>query len=779
MRAVAPPASYSLLATRYSSAMSRLTPSEVRPVELKILPDGRRRLTRFRVVNAGFGITDTLVKPWGTLDAGPVDAAHQREGFANLRLVDQFSAEPGTADVSPDKLVWVEVYETLPATGEVQVGGNTTRLLEDGRAAVQAEFLQLSADTFAPGTSGTTTAPGDSAAFLQDVKQVNDGTLRRITRTYVHEGIISTDEQIREGGALTLKTIVSVKTVPTTPSGYTLIGKPTQNPAGLPVYSYAYAKGTGLVFTQERDALDGAITYQTKRAYGTPVAATGEFDTSTEQGNGYTVYISRGIIINTADLPDEITTRNKGNLVITRKRKINAVPTGTGSVVFAAADPEEGYTLYTRAFALGEGLVSTSTRDHLNGAVTYTTKRAYGSPVAATGEFETTTENDDGYTVYVSRGLVINTATLPDRVETRNQGKLVITRRSKINSAPSTPAATLGGSVVRTDLSPVPAEGYTLYSAEFYEGVGTVIATKKQSNQGKLVTYRRVALGAAPTAPSATLGGTVVLIDDETREDSGHTVYDYTWAEGKGVVATREQQRPGGLKLVTWVSLGQAYDAAYMLPAGVLMAKDSDDRDGHTVWTVTTMQLAAGGADPTSGSALSLSGYHPFRYPGRAKAIVSTILGYNAYEVYRSPAVDVLVDATTLITYSTTASLGTLPAALWNPDSWATIIASYWALSGWPKAVIESLPGYRSISETPLAFTGMLVSCLGELCYPTGTGTPYSLAVKGGPANPEGNTYTLAAEIDPEPAFVAYDGTKYYRRTFVIATIPPQPALPV
>ena len=73
----------------------------------------------------------------------------------------------------------------------------------------------------------------------------------------------------------------------------------------------------------------------------------------------------------------------------------------------------------------------------------------------------------------------------------------------------------------------------------------------------------------------------------------------------------------------------------------------------------------------------------------------------------------------------------------------------------------------------------MLVSCLGELCYPTGTGTPYSLAVKGGPANPEGNTYTLAAEIDPEPAFVAYDGTKYYRRTFVIATIPPQPALPV
>ena len=598
MRAVAPPASYSLLATRYSSAMSRLTPSEVRPVELKILPDGRRRLTRFRVVNAGFGITDTLVKPWGTLDAGPVDAAHQREGFANLRLVDQFSAEPGTADVSPDKLVWVEVYETLPATGEVQVGGNTTRLLEDGRAAVQAEFLQLSADTFAPGTSGTTTAPGDSAAFLQDVKQVNDGTLRRITRTYVHEGIISTDEQIREGGALTLKTIVSVKTVPTTPSGYTLIGKPTQNPAGLPVYSYAYAKGTGLVFTQERDALDGAITYQTKRAYGTPVAATGEFDTSTEQGNGYTVYISRGIIINTADLPDEITTRNKGNLVITRKRKINAVPTGTGSVVFAAADPEEGYTLYTRAFALGEGLVSTSTRDHLNGAVTYTTKRAYGSPVAATGEFETTTENDDGYTVYVSRGLVINTATLPDRVETRNQGKLVITRRSKINSAPSTPAATLGGSVVRTDLSPVPAEGYTLYSAEFYEGVGTVIATKKQSNQGKLVTYRRVALGAAPTAPSATLGGTVVGCSDSSGYIVDEKGIDLELLKElkevrRGRIAEYVEMRGGGAQFVEDSPIWQL-PCDIALPCATQNELDGDDAFDEVAATLDVIEQSSG-----------------------------------------------------------------------------------------------------------------------------------------------------------------------------------------
>jgi hypothetical protein len=223
-----------------------------------------------------------------------------------------------------------------------------------------------------------------------------------------------------------------------------------------------------------------------------------------------------------------------------------------------------------------------------------------------------------------------------------------------------------------------------------------------------------------------------------------------------------------------------------MLPAGVLLAKDSDDRDGHTVWTVSTMQLAAGGADPTSGTAHSFTTMHPFRYPGRAKAITTTITAGSAklcFDVYKSPPVDLLVLATVTITYQTSNALGTVTPTLWNPDNWATIIAKYWGWNAYPKAVVETLTGYRSVSDTPITFNGGALggeqTCLGDRVYGYGSLTPYSLTVFGGPANPDSTDYSLAAEIDAEPAFVAYGGTKYYRRTIISATIPAQTALPV
>jgi hypothetical protein len=56
-------------------------------------------------------------------------------------------------------------------------------------------------------------------------------------------------------------------------------------------------------------------------------------------------------------------------------------------------------------------------------------------------------------------------------------------------------------------------------------------------------------------------------------------------------------------------------------------------------------------------------------------------------------------------------------------------------------------------------------------------GTLATITVTGGPSDPGGNSYTLSAEI--VPAFTAYDGTKWFRRTDVTATIPAQAALPV
>ena len=375
-----------------------------------------------------------------------------------------------------------------------------------------------------------------------------------------------------------------------------------------------------------------------------------------------------------------------------------------------------------------------------------------------------------------------------DYSQSSDEGTTGLTRTNIRYLTASTQAtrlpATLSGSIcISQDYAE--QDGHRVWTTTWAKGTGTVNSTSNLSNQGKLKIYKITALGAAPTTPTATIAGTVTLIDSATRQADGHVIYDYTWAEGKGVISARYQQRPGGLRLETWVSLGQGYDATYMLPTGILLAKDSDDRDGHTVWTVSTMQLANGGADPTSGTAHSFTTMHPFRYPGRAKAITTTISAPGAklcFDVYKSPPVDLLVLATVTITYQVSNELGAVSPTLWNPDNWATIIAKYWGWNAYPKAVVETLTGYRSVDATPITFTGGAggeQTCLGDRVYGYGSGAPYSLTVFGGPANPDSTNYSLAAEIDAEPAFVAYGGTKYYRRTVISATIPAQTALPV
>jgi hypothetical protein len=421
-------------------------------------------------------------------------------------------------------------------------------------------------------------------------------------------------------------------------------------------------------------------------------------------------------------------------------------PAGVGLVTLISANQrkEAGYDVYDYTWALGVGEIEASTRYN-----------------------QSSDEGTTGATITTYRYITSLSASDPT----------------------TAPAAT-----VKVSSTHALQDGYKVWTVVYAKGTGEVSRSldySQSSDEGvtglKRTTISYLTASTQATRLPATLAGSICISQDYAEQD-GHRVWTTTWAAGTGVISERYQQRPGGLRLVTWVSLGQAYDSAYMLPTGVLLAKDSDDRDGHTVWTVTTMQLAAGGADPTSGTAHSFTTMHPFRYPGRAKAITTTITFSGTtkycYDVYKSPPVDLLVDATVTITYQVSNALGTVSPTLWNPDNWATVIAKYWAWSAYPKAVVETLMGYRSVSETPITFNGGSggggeQTCLGDRVYGLGSGAPYSLTVFGGPANPDNTNYSLAAELDAEPAFVAYDGTKYYRKTVISATIPPQTALPV
>lgn len=217
-------------------------PAEARTPEVIVLPDQRKRLIRyFRLTQTGeipYGLT-TLP---GTADPWPETAP---TGFTGLYLTYKKLSDNtpvnlhGGKDVEP----WVELtYEQIALTGETSTGGQDQTELTDGRVQIVDEWVQFSATTFVPQTINVSTATGSQGTvcylFLEETE--DDGTLRQIKRTYQSPGTVATDDELLNNGHLRKKSITSFHTVPATPTGYTRVGTPVQNPNGYPIYTYTF-----------------------------------------------------------------------------------------------------------------------------------------------------------------------------------------------------------------------------------------------------------------------------------------------------------------------------------------------------------------------------------------------------------------------------------------------------------------------------------------------------------------------------------------------------------
>ena len=809
-------------------SLDRTRPNETRKPEFRELPDGRKRLTRFFDVANGTNITDALVDAYGTLDVGP--ATGTTAGFANLRLVEQQLTKIGEASV------YVKVYEELPATDELQVGGattgNTKIKLPDGRTAIEAEFLQLIAGAYTPGTVGTTTAPGDANAYLQREEMTCDGALRRIKRQYVYAGQIQQVDEERNNGALQLRTIVSVKTVPATPSGYTLITQRADPNAGLPVYTYTFAKGTGEVardidYSQGSDQGTTGVTRTTIRYLVVPsasvqptsLAGSVEIGRSVQDVDGHRIWTTiwakgTGTVTSSTD------TRDGGKLVIYRKTALGAAPSapsatiaGTVTLISDNSRNDSGYVVYERTWAEGVGEISRDTRytqssdQGTTGATVITVRHLTAGSVssnpistpAGTALISEEKTDQDGYRVWTAT-YAKGTGTVTSSTDTRDGGKLVIYRKTALGAAPSAPSATIAGTVTLISDNSRNDSGYVVYERTWAEGVGEVSRDTRysqSSNQGTtgatVINVRHLTATSVTSNPISTPAGTALISVDYADQD-GYRVWTATYAKGTGVVSKRVQFREGGLRIETWESLGTSYDAATMKPTGVLAVRDQDELDGFTRWTVSCWQLRDGsdltfstgkvtainvtfegnsytsaptvsisapppggtqatatavlgtglssnivasvtvtnqGAGYTSAPTVTFSGgggseaaavavidgapsaaltyttKHAFTYPGRVKPFTrgqqmydgSTYLAAFTHDVFRSPPIQTLIEATVSVSYQRTAAIGGIGALLYNPDSWATIQANWVGQNYVPKNVTEALPGYRIVTD--------------------------------------------------------------------------------
>lgn len=681
--------------------------------------------------------------------------------------------------------LWTAQYAN--GTGEIS---RSTDLRNNGALTV------VSVRHLTPVSVGTLPIAAPSGLYaLVSSGMTEDSGHRVWTAQYAAgNGEISRSTEERNNGKLILVSIryLSVPSLPTNPitapgGTYVLVESGVQEADGHRVWSAQYAQGSGRISTRiERKYIDRLIL-TTVRYLGTDDGTLPDgfvVEESVEEGNGYEIH-SKTYADGDGEISRDEEERNNGKLVITRIRHITpddvttSPITAPGSSVLTdtAVQEADGYRIWTETFAEGEGRISYKEDVRHNGALTVRTVRYMGTDDGTLPDgvlIDTSTEEATGYQVIV-KTYAEGAGTISTKIDTRNNGQLLIQTIRRLGSAPATPS---GYILVSTSVEE--ADGYAVYNYQFAKGNGIISQTTTRSHNNKLLTYRIVKLspagsGVPPTTPVGTIGGIVTLVDSEQREEDGHILYSYRWVEGKGRISENIRSREDGLRTQTYVSLGTKET-----PTGVVVQDEIDQIDGCPRYTVTAMQNDSGGA-PTVGN-FSFERYVGFVYPGRAKAYSREVSGSGRQlaGVFLSPPIETEVKATVTVNYTSTNTLSV--SNKWQPKEWATVIAQFIGNGGKPIDRVQGLRGYRSVSATPVSIEAPSFpnpdnpggTIFGDNVFGGTTGT---ITVTGGPPDPGGQTYTLEARI--EPAFVSVTGTIYYRRVLITATIPTQPALPI
>ena len=649
------------------------------------------------------------------------------------------------------------------------------------------------------------------------------------TTTYVYakgSGQISQDDTTSNNGALLRRTIRHI-TAPSavnpiaTPSGYTLVEQAYQDSDGHRIWTASYAKGTGEIareidYNNSGDQGTTGITRTTIRYLVVPSATVqpttlagsvevgrsvldvdghGIWPTTWAKGTGQISYEARY-----SQSTDQGTT---GVTVITIRHltaisvNVNPISTPAGTALISEEKSDnDGYRVWTAIYAKGTGTVSSTTDTREGGKLIIYRKSSIGvaptAPTATIGGTVTlisdSSRNDSGYVVYERTWAEGNGEISRDIRYTQSldqgvfNGATIITiKHLTAISVTANPTTAPGYVLISEDKSD--QDGYRVWTVVYAKGIGLVVDDKDLKNGGKLIIYHKVGLGSAPSAPVASLGGTVVSINQNKRNDNGYEIYDYTWAEGVGIVSEKIQYRDGGLRLLNrdiLTASGTGYSAAFVPLYGIEVDSSFVELDGVRRYSVTWIQTNSGG-DPLAGITTQFNSMVPFTYPGRAKAYylsfgTPTYTSHRAYDVFLSPPVQCLVEATTIVYYKVTNGIPSTSFTLWNPKEWATMYAKWVAWSDSPRSKVEGLRGYikvnNGLNDSSTSATDR--SVFGDRVY---ANTDFSIVLSGGPSDPGGTTVTLS--VEQVPAFVKTDGTQYYRVTEVYATIPARSALPV
>ncbi len=557
-----------------------------RSPKVERLPDLRLRVTRLldvlnNVPKTPAGIAAAgMWLPWATAD----------EEFTSCRLISQnVSGQEGLFREpceEPPKLV--RIFEEIPANDRVQVGEPGVSFDQYGRKTVAIDYVQFSAGTtvYTP-MVGTTAAPSPfTDCIMQKVEATDDGTLIRSREFFIDAGQLSDNEILRFNGKLKIRELTYLNQVPPTPSGYTLITRSTEFIAGLPVYKYGFANGAtasgngGTIAdqTEYKISPDGGTTGVTVRTIqyvsdpsisSNPIPTPSGFtliEIGYEDDSGFRLWTGK-YAKGAGTIDSKVDTREGGKLIIYSITAIAVAPStpaatigGTVTLISAntrnGTDAANGTVVYDYVWAEGLGEISSETAygqssdEGTTGATVTTIKYLSAlataanpiTPPASTVLIRVDYTMQDGYKIWTAiyakgTGEVARDITYQQTSDGGTNGATLTTithlTASTVSANPT--SAPAGSTLIKLDHRE--ADGWRIWTVAYGQGTGTVLSDVQTREGGKLILYRIIALGAAPSAPAATIGGTVTQIDAETRQSDGFAIYDYRWAEGLGEIS--------------------------------------------------------------------------------------------------------------------------------------------------------------------------------------------------------------------------------------------------
>ena len=384
--------------------------------------------------------------------------------------------------------------------------------------------------------------------------------------TFLKPSVLSRNVETRNNGKLRVETVEAFNETPTSTIGGVQISIRESDVEGIPTNQYVFALGLGEVERSSQTKNKGALIITTVVSLGFAGTATGiEIEATTREEDGYILFRNTFADGN-GEVSRTTETRNQGKLIVTTVEALGSAGTGTGVEIEATTREQDGYTLFRNVFASGSGEVSRTVETKNKGALTITTVEALGSASTAAGiEIETTTREQDGYTLF-RNVFADGNGEVSRTVETRNQGALTVTTVEALGSAGT-------GTGVEIEATTREQDGYTLFRNTFAEGDGEISSTVEIRNNGALTITTVEALGSAGSA----IG---VEIEATTREQDGYTLFRNVFADGQGEVSrTIEIRNQGKLTITTVEALGGAESAT-----GVEIEATTREQDGYTLF---------------------------------------------------------------------------------------------------------------------------------------------------------------------------------------------------